>query len=224
MARITCPECAARVTLPDSTPCGKRVRCDECGAAFDPGAAEPERPSRGAGFGSRSRKRRKKGGIGLKWAAVLIGGAVAAVLALALVVGGVVLVYCGRAGPGGGLPGIGGGLLGVNPLVTRENARKVAQDMTVAQADAILGPGRACTLKEIAAIIEADYGGLYVAAATPEGRGDKSSWRLWQNGNQKVIAGFYKSKSGVERVCSVRFTDREPGGAFEYEEVFSSTP
>jgi hypothetical protein len=35
------------------------------------------------------------------------------------------------------------------------------------------------------------------------------------------MAGFYKSKAGVERVCSVRFTDLAPGGDIEYEEVFS---
>jgi predicted Zn finger-like uncharacterized protein len=228
MARTTCPECAARVRLPDAAPRGRRVRCAACGAVFDPGAADSDRPGRGAGSGPRPRKRRKRGGIGPKGAALLIGGAAAAVLALALVVVGVVLISSGRAGPGGGLPGSGGlpgiagGPPGVNPLVSRENARKVAQDMTVAQADAILGPGRACTLQEIADAVERDYGGLYVAAATPTGRGDESSWRLWQSGSMKVMAGFYKSKAGVERVCSVRFTDLAPGGAIEYEEVFSS--
>lgn len=219
MASITCPKCAARVRLPDAAARGKRVRCDECGAAFDPGAAEGQRPGRADGSRTRPRKRRKQGGVGLKWVIILVGGAAAAVLALVLVVVGIVVVLSGRAGPGGGLPAIGVGFPGLNPLVTQANAHKVAQDMTIAQVDAILGPGRTCTYQELRANIESDYGTLYLDAAAPENRGE-SSWRLWQNGSEKIVAGFHR-KSGVERVTYVRYMNLAPGGAFENEDEFS---
>ena len=232
MARFTCPECSARVKLPDSAPRGKRVRCPECGAVFHPDAADSDRPGRVGGESEpRPRMRRKQSGLGVKWVGLLIGGAVAAVLALVLIVVGIVLVLPrggGGASPGGAGPGSGGGPLGLGiglgpgglfgaSNVTVENYHKLARGMTVSEAEAVLGPGQKCTINDMFQAADPTNQVAPALKAIPAVQADPTTWRRWQNGGLDIFVGFRKGKSGVERVCFFTFINRLPGGAYETE-------
>ena len=212
MARFTCPECAARVKVSDSHPKGARIRCLECGARFDPGAAdfrdEAERPS--------GKKRRKKGASGARIAVLLIGGGVAVLLAVGLIVLGIVLLSPGSVGPNGLLGSGPGGLFGASK-VTVENFNKLARGMTVNEAEAILGPGKVCTASEMLQASGVPIQPVPAGNAAPPAPGDVTSWRRWQNGGLDVFVGFRKGKSGVERLCCYNLLNNLPGGAVETE-------
>jgi predicted Zn finger-like uncharacterized protein len=219
MARLTCPECAARITISDLAPSGKRVRCQDCGARFDPSAADPDPDPDGTGRepAKRPRKSGKKraGRSGALIAVLLIGGGVALLLAVGLIVVGVVLLLPGSGS--WGLPGLGPSGLFAPSRVTVENFNKLAQGMSVSQAESILGPGKVCTIGEIVQVGDASHEAVPALNGTPAALGDESSWRRWQNGGLDVFVGFRKGKSGVERVCCYSFVNELPGGAVETE-------
>jgi hypothetical protein len=147
---------------------------------------------------------------------------------IGLIVGGIALVVIVGAAIGAYILLRGGGplgtSLGVNPKCTRDNALKLRMGMTPERASEFLGDGRACSAQEILdatnATFDADYQGM---AAVPLVVGEKScgadTWYRWQNGSCHVLAGFRKSKTGVDRLVYAQYLKQYPGGAFEHADL-----
>jgi hypothetical protein len=209
--KTSCPHCNQACTMADHR-AGKKVRCAACANVF-PVPAPSERPDT---IGSDSRRHSgrlddRPGRNGRKrvplWVWLVSGAGL-------LLVGVVVLVVVLRRP----VPPVAGPDLAGPPSsanVTSENADKLLEGMTVAEADAILGPGKICTLDDIGRICAVDVG---PQQQRPEVArvGDESSWRLWQNGGLSVMVGFRRGKSGVERVSTVARLTRLPSGAIEF--------
>jgi hypothetical protein len=151
--------------------------------------------------------------------AVLLGGGVAVLLLVA----GILALVVGRGG--GEIPVIGGIIpaLADNPLVTDANCDKLWPCMTVAQADAVLGPSRACDATEIIRVCKASFDAHHQL----EGEavvlvGEKAcavqTWRRWKNGGLHVFAGFHKSKTGVDRLVFLEWR-HQLGAAFGRAEL-----
>jgi predicted Zn finger-like uncharacterized protein len=191
MARFTCPECGARLSISEAAARGNRVRCPDCGARFEPEEEQPRRP----------RKRPRPSGTNRT--VLLIGGIVGGVLVVGLVVA-VLVVVLGR----------GGGLLGPSK-VTAENADSLLEGMTVGEVEAIIGPGKVCTLEDALRTIVYEADDPRRQRFVPAGLDDGTTWRLWENGGLTVMANFRKGKSGVERLASVQRLSHLPGGAVE---------
>jgi hypothetical protein len=214
MARFTCPECTARVKVPDTTPKDKRIRCHDCGALFD--QSPPDSGRHEIEEKPRPRQRDKQGRSGARIAVLLIGGGAFALLALGLVVGGIVLIVMNNGGAGGPSVLNPGGLFGASKA-TVENYHKLARGMSVSEAEAILGPGKNCTINDF---FQANDPTNQIAPALkdiPAVQNDPTTWRRWQNGGLDIFVNFRKGKSGVERVCAFYLINRLPGGAIETE-------
>jgi predicted Zn finger-like uncharacterized protein len=192
MARFTCPECSARLSISEAAARGKRVRCPDCGARFEPEPDEPRRP------------RKKPLPSGTNRTVLLIGGIAGGVLVLGLVVV-LVVVLLGRGG---------GGLLG-SSRVTAENADSLLEGMTVEEVETILGPGKVCTLEDALRTVVYEAGDPRRQRLVPAGLDDGTTWRVWENGGLTVVANFRKGKAGVERLVSVQRVSHLPGGAVE---------
>jgi hypothetical protein len=195
MARFTCPDCNARVSVAKAPAPGKRLRCPDCGARFKPEDTDEPPP----------RPRKKKPAASKNGAVLLIGGIVGGVLVLGIVVV-VLVVVLSRGGAGG--------LLGPSK-VTAENADTILEAMTVEEVEAILGPGRVCTFADIANIVAGTAGADPRQQLALAAFDDGTTWRLWQNDGLSVMVNFRKGRSGVERVASVQRLTRLPNGAVE---------
>ena len=114
--------------------------------------------------------------------------------------------------------------LGVNPQVNDANARKLWKGMTPAQAEAILGPGKACNFNDIIAIEENAAPGFPRGLRFPGGSLEGETWYRWQNGGMHVFASFLPSKTGVLRLNSLMFFTAHPGGALESGTLIGAHP
>jgi predicted Zn finger-like uncharacterized protein len=217
VARFTCPECAARVSRPDSAPPARRVRCHECGALFEPAPSDPDRDDRSRAPERRPRKGGKKqaGRAGARVAVLLIGGGAAVLLAVGIIVLGLFLLLPGAGA--GGLPILNpGGLFGASKA-TVENYHKLARGMSMSEAEGILGPGQKCTINDLFEAGDPTNQVAPALKAVPAVQADPTTWRRWQNGGLDIFVNFRKGQSGVERVCGHYLINRLPGGAIESE-------
>ncbi len=160
--------------------------------------------------------------VGCVLAALLLGTGLG-LLVLAVGVGAFFLLRGERGARLKNALGAPAAALGVNPQVNDANAQKLWKGMTPDQAQAILGPGTACTFNDIVAIMErASH--FPTGIRVPGGNLNGETWYRWQNGGMHAFASFLPGKTGVLRLSSLMFFTAHPGGAMESGTLIGATP
>jgi hypothetical protein len=211
-ARITCPQCHGISPSTEPIPAGKRLECQKCGRELSAGDARAARPAPAApqptraptaaedspALGQRSRVRRPpRPGRG----PAARGSSRSVVLLVGLVLGGLLLV------------GLGAGALWVafkgaramtqpssldDPRVTQETFEGVNAELTLAELEARLGPGRKVSFEELP-LADRPAPGKQERAELERlaGKYRIRSWYLWTGRNRWAFAGFRTSQSSI---------------------------
>jgi hypothetical protein len=207
---VTCPTCRADLEPPKPLAASVKVRCPDCGAVFNAGDGG-DRPARRreAAAGPARKREKQKGRTGL-----VVGLAAAGVGLVLLLAGGVLVVAwasgafsTGGTGAPPGAPGASGapdapGTPGSPaPDALRADFDKIDLGVTLAEAEAVLGPGKKIAFSELPA-----EGGMSVTAKAHDYMGEieANEWRQWGDAPGLVV-GLSKAPSGAERVTFVGY-------------------
>jgi hypothetical protein len=211
--QFRCPSCGASTRPTHPVTEGQPLRCGRCGTALrvgEPGDVEAmakpvrgPRPGRETGYGdddasTRDRKgmRKDKANTGPRLLILGIGGAV---LLLACVVVGVIVMLTLSKGGDSGRPG---------SRVTAADLRKLEIFMTKGQVEAALGEGKPANLRD-----------LHPNWLQAGQRTGATAWYQWGGGDDALYVGFGRGGSGTQRAVISLFVHKSARGNVVGEET-----